>query len=55
MNINYLATDQPSEEASVSILSVSCELLCILWATVYSVSYFALIGTSHKLPPTLYR
>ena len=28
--------------------------VCILWATVYPVSYCVLIGRSHKLPPTSY-
>jgi len=40
-----LAIDLPSEEASVSYPECTCELLCILGATVYPVSYCALIGT----------
>ena len=44
-----LAINLRSEEASVSYPE------CILWAIVYPVSCCALIGMSHKLPPTLYR
>jgi len=41
--------DLPSEEASVSYPE------CILWAIVCPVSYYALIGMSHKLPSTWHR
>jgi len=41
LNIIDVAIDLPSEEASVSYPE------CILRATVYPVSYSALIGMSH--------